>query len=319
MEHPGYWLPFFALALDLAVGDPHGWPHPVRLVGWLLGVQETLARRLPEVWLRAVGIVLTCANAALAYLAVRLLVGLPLLGWLAWLYLAFAGLALGQLLREGRAVARAIDAAEQGLAGLGEARRLLAGLVTRDTSAMGPGELRKVLAETLSENLCDGLVAPFFYLALGGPALLWAYKTVSTMDSMWGYRTPRFERLGMGCARADDLLAFVPARLTALAVLLAARCMGLGVRDGWARVRRDAATMSSPNAGWPMAAAAWSLGAAMGGPAVYFGERCIKPVLGPQHGVWTGKKIRRLDRLLAVAGVGCCLAMLLVAALIIGV
>jgi len=310
-DFPGCWLPLLALALDLAVGDPHAWPHPVRLLGRLLAAEEALARRLPETWQRIAGIALTFGNAALAFLAARLLTSLPLLGGLAALYLCFAGLALGQLLREGRAVARALDADS-----LDEARRLLAGLVTRDTAAMQAREMRRVLAETLSENLCDGLVAPFLYLVLGGPALLWAYKTVSTMDSMWGYRTPRFLRLGFGCARADDALAFVPARLTAFAILAAGRCMGMRARGGWAMVRRDAARMDSPNAGWPMAAAAWVMDAAMGGPAVYFGKPVAKPLLGPQDGVWTGEKTRRLERLLAVAGVGACLAMLAGAALV---
>ncbi len=311
LDYPDYWLPFLALALDLAVGDPHGWPHPVRLVGGLLDFEERVVRRLPEGLHRALGVVLTLGNAALAYCLVRLLMGMPLVGWLVGLYLAFAGLALGQLLREGRAVSKALDKGE-----LEAARILLGGLVTRQTERMGPDEMRKVLAETLSENLCDGLVAPFFYLAFGGPALLWAYKTVSTMDSMWGYRTPRFARLGFGCALTDDLLAFFPARLTAFAILVAGWCMGHRPPQGWAKVCEDAAKMSSPNAGWPMSAAAWVLDAAMGGPAVYFGETVAKPGLGPQVGVWTGEKIRRLDRLLAVAGVGACLFLLGSAALV---
>lgn len=304
-DHPGLWLPFLALALDLALGDPHSWPHPVRLVGRLLDAEEALARRLPESWHRVAGILLALCNAALSFAVVGLLVGMPLIGWLAGLYLAFSGLALGQLLREGRAVTGALDAGD-----IQDARRLLGGLVTRRTDEMDAPQMRRVLAETLSENLCDGLVAPFFYLALGGPALLWAYKTVSTMDSMWGYRTPRFIRLGYGCARLDDLLAFIPARMTALAILGAGWCMGLRPGNAWAKVREDAAKMSSPNAGWPMAAAAWVMGAAMGGAAVYFGETVAKPQLGPQHGVWTEEKSRRLEGLLAVAGVAACLVML---------
>ncbi|EPR41468.1 Cobalamin biosynthesis protein cbiB [Desulfovibrio sp. X2] len=302
---PGYWIPLAALALDLAFGDPQRLPHPVRLIGRLLDAEEAAAVRLSENLRRPAGIAFVVCNAALAFLVAKLLCRLPAVGPLVALYLAFAGLALGQLLREGRAVSRALEGGR-----LDEARGLLAGLVTRDTSAMGPDEVRKALAETLSENLCDGLVAPFFFLVLGGVPLLWAYKTVSTMDSMWGYRTPRFERLGFAAARTDDVLAFLPARLTALALLAAGWLGGRRPEDGFTRIWSDARRMESPNAGWPMSAAAWVMDAAMGGPAVYFGKRKDKPVLGPAGRTWSAAKLNGLERLLAVSGFGLCLCML---------
>ncbi|MCK9241499.1 cobalamin biosynthesis protein, partial [Desulfocurvus sp.] len=129
----------------------------------------------------------------------------------------------------------------------------------------------------------------------------WAYKAVSTMDSMWGYRTERWRGLGWACARLDDALAFVPSRLAALGIAAVSRAAG-GLAVPLAAVRRDAARMASPNAGWPMAAAAWALGAGMGGPAVYFGQPVDKPRLGPGGGAWTPALVRRLIGLLRAAG-----------------
>ncbi len=297
-------LPLAALALDLILGDPPSWPHPVRYIGRLLAVEEAFVRRLAPGSLKAAGAACLALNAAGVFLAVKLLTMIPVLGWLAGLYLAYAGLALGQLLRECRAVARDLKSGR-----LEEARARLGGLVSRDVSALDEAGMRRTLAETLSENLNDGLVAPFFFLALGGPALLWAYKVVSTMDSMWGYRTEAYGRLGWAAAKADDVCAFLPARLTAAAMIGAGFFMGLSWRCLEA-VRNDALTTESPNAGWPMAAAAWLLGAPVGGPAVYFGAVKDKPVLGPRGGgSWDDARISRLVRLAAAAGIGSALLM----------
>jgi len=286
-----------AVLLDRLLGDPPGWPHPVRLIGAALTRLEAVAppSPLPR---RLFGAAATLALAGLSALIVHLLVALPVVGGLAALYFAYAGLALGSLLREGQAVLTLLEAGD-----LPEARRALAGLVSRDTSGMDALAVRRGLAETVSENFNDGFVAPLFFLVLGGPALMWAYKAVSTMDSMWGYRTPRFRDLGWFCARADDAAAFVPARLSALALVAAGWCMGRRLPGVGRCIRRDAGAMASPNAGWPMAAAAWVCGAGMGGPAVYFGQAVDKPRLGPRGG-WDGPHLRLLCRLVSRAGMG---------------
>lgn len=289
-----------AFALDLLLGDPPRWPHPVRALGGALDWLEALARRCTAArpsLLRLFGALtvlgLGGAAAGLAFLLARL----PALGWAFALYLSFAGLALGQLLREVRAVARIIESGR-----LDEARQALARLVSRDTSVLDEAGLWRTLAETAAENFCDAFVAPFFFLCLGGPPLLWFYKTVSTMDSMWGYKTDRFRDLGWAGARADDAMAWVPARLSAGLLIACGAAMGLDARSALAHVRRDAARMASPNAGWPMAAAAWLFGASMGGQAVYFGIAVSKPLLGPPGCKWGRVYIRRLITLLIVSG-----------------
>ena len=274
-----WWLAPAALALDLLLGDPAlPWRHPVCLVGGLLHRMEAPARRLA----RALPLTPPTAQRLAGALAVLILVlitgaavGLSLAvaafppgGWaqgLTALYWAWAGLALGCLLRTGAEVQRRVGAFP-----LDGARSALSWLVSRDTSAMNRPLLRKTLADTLSENFTDAGIAPLFWLLVGGPVALWCYKAVSTTDSMWGYLTPRWRYLGCAGARGDDLLAFLPARLGALLLWLTDGCARAAVRrlpsraallrpwdgrwPGLARLRRDAAGMPSHNSGWSMAA-----------------------------------------------------------------
>ncbi|MDO5484543.1 MAG: CobD/CbiB family cobalamin biosynthesis protein, partial [Desulfovibrionaceae bacterium] len=207
------------------------------------------------------------------------------------------------------------------------AREALSWLVSRDTSQMDRPLMRKTLADTLSENFTDALMAPFFWLLLTGPVGLWLYKAVSTTDSMWGYLTVRWRWLGWAGARGDDLLAFIPARLSAVLLWLtdallrrfrpAARCWS-GAWPGLRVVARQAGGMPSPNSGWSMAACAWLCGARMAGPSVYFGHLVDKPWLGPSESgalLWDEGLLRGLCALMragaALGGLAlCCCAWL---------
>ncbi|MFH1913974.1 MAG: adenosylcobinamide-phosphate synthase CbiB [Pseudomonadota bacterium] len=289
-------VPAAALILDTLFGDPKCLPHPVRLIGRALDLYEASARRV-GIDLRAAGWAAVILLAAAAWGAAELLMAIPYLGLIIAVYLAYAGLALGCLAREAYRVAALLNTGD-----LPGARAALSMLVSRDTSALTPDEVRRTLAETVSENLNDGLVAPMFYLVLLGPGGMWAYKAVSTMDSMWGYRTERFRDLGRGAAKADDVLAWIPARITAWVLILVGWRRGLDHVAARANLARDAARMESPNAGWPMAAAAWLLGGQMGGRAVYFGETKDKPVLGPVGAAWDRQMVRVLIRLCKSSG-----------------
>lgn len=279
--------------LDLLFGDPQDWPHPVRLQGWALNRLEAWARGFlagPGMGgLLAAG-VMAAGSAGVAWA----LTSLPLLGELAALYLGYAGLALGCLLREVERVLVLLDSGR-----LTAARVHLAGLVSRDTQAMDEAEVCRALGETLAENFNDGFVAPFFWLSIFGPVALWGYKAISTMDSMWGYRTEAFERLGKAAARTDDILAWIPARLSAVFIW----CAGLlTLRPvSWSRIVTEARTMDSPNAGWPMSAAAHTARVSMGGQTSYHGQIKDKPLLGPPDLAWSSDAVRRLRRVVMLA------------------
>jgi adenosylcobinamide-phosphate synthase len=298
MEHPAavFLIPALAVVLDRLAGDPANWPHPVRLIGKGLDLFEATVRRTGAD-LRLAGWTAVLLFAGGAWFIVARLTAIPYLGPLLAVYFAYAGLALGCLLKDGRRVAELLDSGD-----LPGARRALSMLVSRETAELDAPAIRRTLAETVSENLNDGFTAPLFYLALLGPGGLWAYKAVSTMDSMWGYRTDRYLMLGQGAAKTDDLLAWIPARLTASFLFIVGKRLGLKAATARGRYRDDARKMESPNAGYPMAAAAWLLEARMGGPTVYFGKVKDKPALGPEGTEWDRARLHRLFRLAAKTG-----------------
>ncbi|MFV0421787.1 adenosylcobinamide-phosphate synthase CbiB [Oleidesulfovibrio sp.] len=291
-------LPFAAVVLDLLLGDPRSLPHPVQAVG---KIADFVEKRF-----RAFGA--TKRNGSLALCIVILVTGgvvgagvsLPFLGAVLSLYFAYSGLALGSLLKEGDS---ALSAVQYGT--IEEARQAVGMLVSRDTSDMNRDDLYRSLAESISENSNDGFVAPFFYLALGGPVLLWVYKAVSTLDSMWGYKNERWANFGYAAARLDDVFAYLPARLSAFFMLVAARLMliptAFDMRGTWNRTTEDAKLMDSPNAGWPMAMAAWIVSRRMGGITKYDGVAVNKPLLGPVTGTWDADDIRLLLKLVRIS------------------
>lgn len=288
------WLPLAAFLLDLVFADPRNLPHPVVWIG--RGYDALRGRVLAASRQRLAGALAVLLMVCVSALAVGLLDCLPgLFGAFFALYFAYAGLALGGLLREGRAAAEAIQNGD-----IEEARTAVSMLVSRDVSALGREDLYKTLAETLSENFTDGFVAPFFWLICLGPAGLWAYKAASTADSMWGYRHEPWTRAGWFAARFDDVLAYIPARLSLLFLYLGSR--NKAGWPGWRAVAAQARLMESPNAGWSMAGAAWLHGAGMGGPAVYAGQVKEKPRLGPEEGAWDERKIQELQEHLFRSG-----------------
>jgi len=290
-------VPLLAFVVDMVLGDPHSWPHPVKFIGIIINRFEALCRnlenRIPLVISGAVSILLITVFVAGATKAIT---SLPL-GILFTLYLAYAGLALKSLVQEARNVLALLNQKT-----IEEARTGLSMLVSRDTSTMNAEAIRRSLAETISENFNDGFVAPFLYLSLFGVPGLWAYKTINTFDSMWGYKTARFSKLGMFAAKIDDILNWIPARLSWLLLCLVGWPMGLASVTALSKTPAQARTMESPNAGWPMACSAWLLKAPMGGAVTYFGSTKQKPHLGPQNGTWTNQKLKTLLRLIIRTG-----------------
>ncbi|NLL20443.1 MAG: cobalamin biosynthesis protein CobD [Firmicutes bacterium] len=281
----GMWFDLGALilafGLDLLLGDPRCLPHPVRAIGGAVLILERLARRLfhSASGLRFAGgvIVFLVAGgcAAAAFYALKYAFYLHFLpGMLLSIYLYYAMIAAGDMLRHVRAV-------EAALAGdnLPLARERAGLLVSRDTAGLDEEGVVRAALESLFENAADGVVAPLFYAALGGPALAVLYKAVNTMDSMLGYRTPRYFYLGWAAARADDLLSYIPARLTALLFILAGVLGRLNWKQGWRTLLQDRMKHDSPNSAWPEAAAAGVLGIRLGGCDRYHGKEISRPLL----------------------------------------
>jgi adenosylcobinamide-phosphate synthase len=242
------------------------------------------------------------ALAAWGLLALAQALWTPL-GWLLAALLSWQCLAAGQLWREARAVARPLEENNLDLA-----RQRLAMIVGRDTAALDRAGVRRALIETMAENLNDGFIAPLFYLTIFGPIGAVAYKAVNTLDSMVGYKNESYAQLGWCAARLDDVAGLLPARFSALLIILAARLVGLDTAGAWRAARRDHAAHTSPNAGWPEAACAGALGIRLGGPSYYGGQLKEKPWLN-QPGREAGRfDVDAAGRLLIMA---CALAGLL--------
>lgn len=268
-----------AFALDLWLGDPRRLPHPVVGIGWLITALEAhlhgapLARRISGLLLVG-AVLLTTGLAGWLLLAVAAALH-PWLESLVAVWLAWTCLAARELHRQTAVVVEALTDGD-----LVAARGALGMIVGRDTAQLDAQGVLRACVETVAENTSDGIVAPLFYLALGGPLGGLLYKAANTMDSMIGYRNERYRDFGWAAARLDDLLNWLPARLTGLLMVAASFLLGLNGWQAWRIMRRDARRHASPNAGFPEAAAAGALGVQLGGPSRYFGQELDKPRLG---------------------------------------
>jgi adenosylcobinamide-phosphate synthase len=274
-----------ACLLDVLVGDPRGFPHPVRFMGEVIAWSDDRIRPLlhSRMAKRAAGVALAIGLPASAYavgwLAIEWAAGIHrVLGIAVQVGLAFTTLAARDLVEHVRSVQEALEAGS-----LEAARTAVSRIVGRDTRELSEPEVVRAAVETVAESTSDGVVAPLFYLALGGPPLALAYKAISTMDSMIGHLDERHRDFGCASARLDDLANWIPARVTALLLVLAAGLSpgGLGtIRKAWRVVRRDGGKHPSPNSGRPEAAMAGALGVQLGGTNVYDGRPVARPVLG---------------------------------------
>lgn len=258
--------------LDLLLGDPSWLPHPVVLFGRLISYGERKlnhgAWRRLKGGLLAISLILITVAATWALLAVAKEAG-TIVALAVEAVMVFYCLAGTTLAKEVRDVFLALDRS------LDDGRRQVARIVGRDTSELSHEEVRKAALETLAENLSDGVVAPLFWFAVGGLPAMMGYKMINTLDSMIAYHTPRYLRFGTVAARVDDVANYVPARLTALLMILVARRPRL-----FSFVVRHGSRHASPNSGWPEAALAGILGCRFGGPHKYFGETFYKPYIG---------------------------------------
>ena len=269
-----------AFLLDLAIGDPRWLPHPVVLMGKGISHGEQLLRsgnaRRDFVAGMMLSLFLVALSAAVALGLVALFTLLPL--WLS--FSATAALASTTLATRGLLDAIKLIEAPLRAGNIPVARERLSHIVGRETSHLNQDKVLRASLESLSESTCDGIVAPLFYLFLGGVPLAIAYKCVSTLDSMIGYRTERYFYFGKFAARLDDAMNFIPARLTALFIVVATLAVHLNPVRAWRVAWRDHANHLSPNAGYPEASLAGAFGIRLGGPSIYFGKEVCKPYMG---------------------------------------
>ncbi|EHQ89713.1 adenosylcobinamide-phosphate synthase CbiB [Desulfosporosinus youngiae] len=258
--------------LDQVIGDPPSWPHPVIGIGKGISFLEgKLNLGSPEVRRRN-GVLLTLLIVGGSFLLTWGAVSLanlvhPILGFALNAYLIFTTLAGKSLLDAGQNVLVPLAKGD-----LSEARIQLSWLVSRDTTNLSEGEIARGTVETLAENFVDGILSPLFYAALGGAPLAMAFKAVSTLDSMVGYKNERYLDFGRFSARSDDWANYLPARLSVPILLLAGWLRKMPVSHAYRMWKRDAAGHPSPNGGNPESVVAGLLGIQLGGVNIYHGK-----------------------------------------------
>ena len=304
--------------LDCLIGDPHWMPHPVRLMGALISALDKLWNREEDspLVLRIKGFVLAVfvVSAALriTWGLLRVLYGWgPAAGVAAESILCCYALAARNLRDSSMEVYKALT--ENG-GDLLKARRAVSMIVGRDTENLDQKGVIRAAVETVAENTADGVIAPLFFLALGGAVGGMAYKAINTMDSMLGYKNERYQYFGTAAARLDDAAGFIPARLSGLLLVAAAGLTGMDAANAWRIFCRDRYAHKSPNSAQSESAVAGALGVQLAGDAVYGGQVVHKPFIGDPLREIEAEDIRRANKLMyAASGLGLGLAAVLLA------
>lgn len=278
-----------AFLLDIAMGDPRWLPHPVRIIGKAITGYELLLRgHLKTHSAERLGgallvVLITVPTFIIILMVCRGSVWVShnvsmLLGVLTIIYMTSTTIAIRELVKSARLV---IDSVKQRR--LYMARCKLSMIVGRDTDCLSEKEILKATMETLAENLSDGIIAPLFYLAIGGLPLAMTYKAINTLDSMVGYKNDKYIHFGWAAARLDDIVNYIPARITGILIVIASFILSRSfsiLRSSFKTMLSDGMKHPSPNSGIPEAAIAGALGISLGGPSTYGGILVEKPYIG---------------------------------------
>ena len=292
--------------LDLLFGDPAWIYHPIRIIGHLIGglekklykegtSPESLRRRGTLLWIGTAGIA-TLVPCLLLWAAFQIH---PVLSFLLQSFWCWQLLATKSLKTESMKVKQALDTGT-----IEDGRKAVSMIVGRDTKSLTEEGVVKAAVETVAENTSDGIIAPLFYMMIGGAGLGFFYKAVNTMDSMVGYKNDRYLDFGRTAARMDDLFNLIPARLSALLMIGAAGILGLfdsrhySMTNAWKIYKRDRHNHKSPNAAQTESVCAGALSVRLAGNAWYFGKLYEKPYIGDDIRPIEREDIRRANRLL---------------------
>ncbi len=294
--------------LDLVFGDPHALPHPIRLIGTLIaGLEKKLLklqmRDEKKEFYKGILLVVLVLFSTGAVAALVLVVAYwlhPVAGIVVESVMTYQILATKCLKDESMKVYQSLN--EQGL----EAGRVAVSMIVgRDTNVLDETGVVKAAVETVAENTSDGVIAPMLYTALGGPIVGFVYKAVNTMDSMVGYKNDKYLYFGRAAAKLDDVINFIPARISAYLMITAAYIGGKAFdgKRAYHIYKRDRRNHASPNSAQTESVCAGALGIQLAGDASYFGKVVKKPYIGDAHRAVEREDIVRVNRLMYVTTV----------------
>ncbi|ORX24601.1 cobalamin biosynthesis protein CobD [Thermoanaerobacterium sp. PSU-2] len=271
-----------AYFLDLMIGDPPGYPHPVRLMGRLISFLECKFRKIAktERQERIAGYFLCAIVVFTSYISGYFIIYIVkeinvYLGKILDMLLIYTCLATNDLAKSAMRVYNPLKKDN-----IVEARKMLSFIVSRDTENLGYSDIIRGVIETVAENISDGIIGPLFYAFIGGTPLALAYKASSTLDSMVGYKNERYLNIGYASAKLDDILNFLPARITGLLIVASSFLLRYDYKNSFRILKRDRLKHESPNSAHGEAAVAGALNVELGGLNYYFGKPELKPKLG---------------------------------------
>lgn len=279
--------------VDLILGDPHSFPHPIRLIGGSITKGEKIARHVfsdTKEGRRIAGTVMSMVVIILAMVVPFLILKIAYslssyLGWILEVVMCYQILATKALKDESMKVYDALMKEDIPLA-----RKMLSMIVGRDTAVLDEEGITKAAIETVAENTSDGIIGPLLFLTLGGVPLAFGYKAINTLDSMIGYKNEKYIDFGRFAAKLDDVVNYIPARVSAYIMILASRLLGLDSKNAYRIYKRDRYNHASPNSAHTEAVCAGALGIQLAGNAYYFGKLYEKSTIGDAT-----RKVQRED------------------------
>lgn len=275
---------YIGYIIDLIVGDPYSFPHPVRYIGKLIKKTESIIRKKAKnnKDLKIGGFFLWFIVVGITYLVTYLILKLSSLipgGFLVVnSILIYTTLATKCLKDEAVKIYKVLKTGD-----IEKARIQVSYIVGRDTTQLNEGEIIRATVETVAENTVDGIIAPMFYAFIGGAPLAMAYKAVNTLDSTVGYKNEKYKDLGFASAKIDDIANFIPARISVLLMSIGSLLVGHNCKEALKIGIRDRKNHKSPNCAYAEGAVAGALGVQLGGTNVYFGKAVYKPTIGDKH------------------------------------
>lgn len=288
-----------AYLLDLIIGDPYSFPHPVRFIGNLIRFTEGKIRKIfkSKNQLKIGGFLLWTITVGFTALVTGLILNLLCINNIFYVIIAsiilYTTLSTKCLADEAKKICEVLKTGD-----IEKSRKQLSYIVGRDTTSLSENEIIRATVETVAENTVDGIISPMMYGFIGGPVLAMAYKAINTLDSMVGYKNEKYGDIGFASAKIDDIANFIPARITPFFMMIASFILGFNSKKSIKIAMRDRKNHKSPNCAYAEGAVAGALEVQLGGTNMYFGEKVYKPTIGDKDRELEAEDILRTNKIM---------------------
>ncbi|MGG2469286.1 adenosylcobinamide-phosphate synthase CbiB [Paraclostridium bifermentans] len=288
-----------AYLLDLVIGDPYSFPHPIRFIGNLIRFTEGKIRIIfkSKKQLKIGGFLLWTITVGFTALVTNLILNLLCINNIFYVIIAsiilYTTLSTKCLADEAKKIYEVLKTGD-----IEKSRKQLSYIVGRDTTSLNENEIIRATVETVAENTVDGIISPMMYGFIGGPVLAMAYKAINTLDSMVGYKNEKYGDIGFASAKIDDIANFIPARITPFFMMIASFILGFNSKKSIKIAMRDRKNHKSPNCAYAEGAVAGALEVQLGGTNMYFGEKVYKPTIGDKDRELEAEDILRTNKIM---------------------